>query len=966
MDEPVEPTVRPEAEVVAVPNEATKAERDAHEALQCPHAARCTECVAGRGLDNKHERVREIDALPVARIDYMFGKTRHDEKAHPVMNAIDNAYDATASIWCEAKGGGDLFVIKSLKRHVIFQRDPANAAARDAAAKVATDLKMNSRSTPKASKGSNGTLERFYSFIEGTPRTWRRAIGRKYGIVIEPRHPIMAWIARHASWTHDRFLVHRSDYKTSFERQHERHCDKKFETARGCGIYLGPSLEDDQRICGARRGITLARPARRLVESERHDKQLLLAMKGIPGDTRPTNASAPVVDRVAEALDLNQPKPTRPPRPEGAAAQEGQGARDEEMRYDDAEDGNALPDTTSKEFTPDSKRAAVEEAKSAAGKRASEAPAEGEAREKERKVQAVKVGNVMVANAMGYPEGTELCAPCELDPNFELLNEAYYDDDNDDGEQLDMDQVREGIEREAKFMESLDIGEVVERPHGKKVWGTRWCHCKKGDGVRSRFVLKQFKDAQAGDFLACALLTEAAPAPMAAATMLEHSIATTDSSVTFTHTPVKEDAEIYAGMTPAYGMGYGFVWKLSKSLYGLREAALREKGIRVVVHTDDPLAPGPTQGVHDEFFDELAKHYAIQGRRVPGEDPVINFGSSLQQFGGVVVEKSKPVYVESIVKAAGTPCCKTAGTAGARPDLAQPGAEQLLKSEEHALCQGCRGTIQFATPRRLDATHPLKEPGRRLSEPRSADMKCLKHLRYLSGTIDLAMVHCSSRDWKRLRGSTDSDWTGCPETQKSTACGIVRWRSAAASAYARTESVLAQSSPEAEYQAAVELAAEMLYVRELVRFMGFETSREIERDASSAIAIASRRGLGKLGHLEVEWRRPQQLVGTGQIKIPKAKGTENRPDVGATFLGKAALEKCRSMLGMTPVGMYGAGTAAALTATGGARYMAAFMAMVNAARAETATTATTTATTTAPEVHVMIAPVGSGFCMLTG
>eukprot|EP00959_Pyramimonas_sp_CCMP1952_P199398 4170859-Pyramimonas_sp.AAC.1 len=81
---------------------------------------------------------------------------------------------------------------------------------------------------------------------------------------------------------------------------------------------------------------------------------------------------------------------------------------------------------------------------------------------------------------MGYPDDTELCAPCELDPNFELLSEAYYDDD--DSECLDPDAVREGIKREANFMESLGVGEVVARPRDKKVWGTRWCHRKKGDG----------------------------------------------------------------------------------------------------------------------------------------------------------------------------------------------------------------------------------------------------------------------------------------------------------------------------------------------------------------------------------------------------------------------------------------------------------------------------------------------------
>eukprot|EP00959_Pyramimonas_sp_CCMP1952_P158769 3320911-Pyramimonas_sp.AAC.1 len=67
---------------------------------------------------------------------------------------------------------------------------------------------------------------------------------------------------------------------------------------------------------------------------------------------------------------------------------------------------------------------------------------------------------------------------------------------------------------------------------------------------------------------------------------------------------------------------------------------------------------------------------------------------------------------------------------------------------------------------------------------------------------------------------------------------------------------------------------------------------EIECDAPSAIAIATRRGLGRLRHLGVKWLLLGQLVGTGQIKIAKVKGIENAPDVGTKFLVKAALEKC--------------------------------------------------------------------------
>eukprot|EP00959_Pyramimonas_sp_CCMP1952_P369908 7747318-Pyramimonas_sp.AAC.1 len=70
-------------------------------------------------------------------------------------------------------------------------------------------------------------VERFHAFIQGATRTWWKAIGGKCGIVMELRHPIMAWIVRRASWTRDRCPVHRSDYKTSFERQNEKHDDKK-------------------------------------------------------------------------------------------------------------------------------------------------------------------------------------------------------------------------------------------------------------------------------------------------------------------------------------------------------------------------------------------------------------------------------------------------------------------------------------------------------------------------------------------------------------------------------------------------------------------------------------------------------------------------------------------------------------------------------------------------------------------
>ena len=75
---------------------------------------------------------------------------------------------------------------------------------------------------------------------------------------------------------------------------------------------------------------------------------------------------------------------------------------------------------------------------------------------------------------------------------------------------------------------------------------------------------------------------------------------------------------------------------------------------------------------------------------------------------------------------------------------------------------------------------------------------------------------------------------------------------------------------------------------ELVKFMGVETTLEIKSSASSAIAIAMRRGLERLRHLKVKWPWLQQLVNAGHIRILSVKGIENLSDVGTKFVVKAA------------------------------------------------------------------------------
>ena len=67
--------------------------------------------------------------------------------------------------------------------------------------------------------------------------------------------------------------------------------------------------------------------------------------------------------------------------------------------------------------------------------------------------------------------------------------------------------------------------------------------------------------------------------------------------------------------------------------------------------------------------------------------------------------------------------------------------------------------------------------------------------------------------------------------------------------------------------------------------LGINVRIQIKSDASAAIGIASRRGLGKIRHLEVSQLWLQQRVASEGLKIEKVKGTENVADALAKHLG---------------------------------------------------------------------------------
>ena len=96
--------------------------------------------------------------------------------------------------------------------------------------------------------------------------------------------------------------------------------------------------------------------------------------------------------------------------------------------------------------------------------------------------------------------------------------------------------------------------------------------------------------------------------------------------------------------------------------------------------------------------------------------------------------------------------------------------------------------------------------------------------------------------------------------------------------WSRTQRTRALSVGEAEYYALVTGAAEGLGMQALGADLGMDLKVRIWTDSTTGKSIASRRGLGKLRHVELRWLWVQEVIKAGRIEVRKVKGEDNVAD----------------------------------------------------------------------------------------
>ena len=145
---------------------------------------------------------------------------------------------------------------------------------------------------------------------------------------------------------------------------------------------------------------------------------------------------------------------------------------------------------------------------------------------------------------------------------------------------------------------------------------------------------------------------------------------------------------------------------------------------------------------------------------------------------------------------------------------------------------------------------------------------------------------------------TDSNWAGCRETRKSTSGAVFLHGSHMIKHYSRIQSTIALSSAEAELYATVAAASEALGMAAMCKEYGSELSPWIHVDASAAIGIAQRKGLGKVRHLDTQSLWIQDAVRQRRVNLEKVLGTENPADMFTKHVDAVLREKLMKKIGL--------------------------------------------------------------------
>ena len=224
---------------------------------------------------------------------------------------------------------------------------------------------------------------------------------------------------------------------------------------------------------------------------------------------------------------------------------------------------------------------------------------------------------------------------------------------------------------------------------------------------------------------------------------------------------------------------------------------------------------------------------------------------------------------------------------------------EALDPQAAALYKRLVGVLLHVALDRPDVAYAVRLCCRRLRSPTLTSMTRVRRvIKYLHGTRDMELFFPFRGAVRELSLYADSDWAGNKETRKSSSCGIIRAGACTLASVVRGQGLVAQSSAEAEFYAAVMVTTEGLHLQQLLGWCGVPLRLRLYTDSAAGRSALLRRGVGRMRHMQVKLLWVQDLTSSGRLLVDKIRGTLNPADIGTKPLAGPALRNVRGLLGL--------------------------------------------------------------------
>ena len=222
-----------------------------------------------------------------------------------------------------------------------------------------------------------------------------------------------------------------------------------------------------------------------------------------------------------------------------------------------------------------------------------------------------------------------------------------------------------------------------------------------------------------------------------------------------------------------------------------------------------------------------------------------------------------------------------------------------LSPEEASKYRAITARMNYLAQDRSDLQFAANAACKYMSSPRQQDWSILKRAaRYLSGAPRATQTFVWQTMPKHIVTHTDSDWAGDKETRKSTSGGTMSLGSHTIKTWSTSQHCVALSSGEAELYALVRGAAQSKGLMSMLKDFGMNVCTTVCTDATAAIGIAHRQGLGKVRHLDVQYLWVQSEVAEGRLRVEKIPTRDNPADIFTKPVPKDCMDRHLTELGL--------------------------------------------------------------------